>query len=155
MATIHGTVCHIFSDGSLLLLRKSTGLFGGGKWNGPGGKLRVGEDQKECAIREVLEETGLTVQEIKQHGILEFYFGSKKEPDWIVYVFSTHSFRGIAKSSSEGEVRWFRANEIPYDEMWEDDRYWLPLVTQGKNFRWIFYYDEEGNHLIEHTLTEE
>ncbi len=154
MPTIFATICHIVSGQKLLLLRKSKGLFGEGKWNAPGGKLRPNEDPEECAIREVLEETGLIVQEIKQDGILKFYFGAKDAPDWIVYVFSTRSFRGSANPGAEGELRWFSMNEIPYQEMWDDDKFWLPLVIQEKRFRGVFHFDEKAHHLLGHKLIE-
>lgn len=152
MLTTTGTLCHVFSHGSLLLIRKSKGLFGEGRWNAPGGKLKPGEGIEGCAIREVLEETGLEVRALEPHGELKFHFGPRRDPDWIVHVFSTRSFSGSLRSGPEGEVRWFGLHEIPYDEMWEDDRYWLPLVFRGKRFTGAFYFDDEGDRLLDHCL---
>ena len=40
--------------------------------------------------------------------------------------------------------RWFNINEIPYEEMWPDDQYWLPLLLNGKLFRGKFEFNLEG-----------
>src|SRR3972149_6364738 len=65
---IEATVCLIRQDGKLLLQKKASERFGGGKWDGPGGKLRPGESPAEGVVREVEEETGLTVIAPTFHG---------------------------------------------------------------------------------------
>jgi 8-oxo-dGTP pyrophosphatase MutT (NUDIX family) len=152
---IVATLCHIIKDKSLLLQKKSKGLFGEGKWNGVGGKLKPNESPENCVKREVYEETGLRISELKFHGVLNFYFGSRKEIDWVVHVFSTSEFDGKVKSSKEGNLRWFNFEDIPFDEMWADDRYWLPLVLKGKSFKGIFYFDEEGKTILDFDLKSE
>lgn len=154
MATIYATLCHITSDGKVLLLKKSKGLFGEGRWNGPGGKLSEQESIRDCAIREIREETGLDVATIHQYGALKFYFGQKKQVDWIVYVFLVDSFGGSIRSSSEGEIRWFNLNEVPYCEMWEDDKFWLPLLIAKRRFRGVFHFDQHGTRLLGYRLCE-
>ena len=151
---IVATLCHIIKDISLLLQKKSKGLFGEGKWNGVGGKLKPNESPENCVKREVYEETGLRISELKFHGVLNF-FGSRKEIDWIVHVFSTSEFDGKVKSSKEGNLRWFNFEDIPFDEMWADDRYWLPLVLKGKSFKGIFYFDGEGKTILDFDLKSE
>ena len=121
--TILATLCHILCTNNLLLQKKSAGFFGEGKWNGVGGKLRLGEPPHEGVKREVLEETGLQVSRIKLHGALKFYFGKVEKPNWIVYVFSTKVFKGNLKSNEEGFLQWFNFDEIPYEQMWQDDKY--------------------------------
>ena len=135
-------------DGKLLLQKKSKGLFGGEKWNGVGGKMKMNETPEECARREVFEETALSVVDLKSHGILNFYFGDRSRLDWVVHVFSTKVFEGEPKASGEGDLQWFAFEDIPYDEMWQDDKHWLPLLLEDKNFRGNFYFDEEGRELL-------
>jgi len=142
------TLCHIIGDNRLLLQKKSEGLFGEGKWNGVGGKLEVNESPETCVAREVFEETGLKALDLKFHGVLNFYFGDRDELDWIVYVFSTRVFEGEPRAGGEGNLQWFAFEDIPYDEMWQDDKYWLPLLLEGKSFRGNFYFDEEGKELL-------
>lgn len=153
--TVIATLCHIIKDKSLLLQKKSKGLFGEGKWNGVGGKLESNERPEDCAKREVREETGLRISNLKFHGVLNFYFGSRKQIDWAVHVFSTSVFEGKLRSSKEGNLRWFNFEDIPFDEMWEDDRYWLPLVLRGKSFHGNFYFDKEGKTILDFELKSE
>jgi len=131
---------------------KAEGLFGEGKWKSVGAKLRADENPFEGAVREVLEETGLVVSNLKPHGVLSFYFGQKIEADWVVYVFSTNAFKGRLKSSEEGTLRWFAFDEIPYHDMWEDDKYWLPFLLKGKRLHGDFYFNKEGTKLEEFNL---
>ena len=152
---IDATLCHIIQCKSLLLQKKSKGLFGEGKWNGVGGKLKPNESPEDCVKREVYEETGLRISDLKFHGVLNFYFGNRKEIDWIVHVFSTSVFEGKVKSSNEGDLRWFNFEDIPFDEMWGDDRYWLPLVLKGKSFQGNFYFDVEGKKILDFNLKSE
>jgi 8-oxo-dGTP pyrophosphatase MutT (NUDIX family) len=152
MMTTNATLCEIIKDSKILLQRKAAGKFGEKKWNGPGGKMINDETPEECVIREVLEETGLLVNSLSYHGEVEFYFGVKNEADWNVYIYSTGCFSGVLKESEEGELRWFRLEDIPYDKMWEDDLHWLPLLLANKRFKGSFTYDEEGDNLLNYDL---
>jgi len=148
----YDTLCYIINDEKLLMLKKSAGLFGGGKWNGLGGKMGVGESPEQACVREVFEEAGLSISSLKYHGALTFWFGNTKEPTIVCYVFSTESFAGQIREGQEGILRWIGFDQIPYDEMWEDDRYWLPLLIQRKNFAGEFHFNQEGNKLLNHKL---
>lgn len=150
--TVEATLCHIIDGDKILLQRKSAGLFGEGKWNGVGGKLKAMETPHEGAAREALEETGLLVLNLKLHGVLNFYFGDRDELDWVVHVFSTITFEGRLKPSGEGVLRWFAVDEIPYGEMWQDDEHWLPLLLEGRRFDGDFYFNKEGTELIDFDL---
>ncbi|UCD44979.1 MAG: 8-oxo-dGTP diphosphatase [Candidatus Bathyarchaeota archaeon] len=151
--TIHATVTIIRQGDKILLQRKSSGRFGGGKWNGPGGKLQPNETPEECAAREVHEETGLAIANLRHHGALKHYFGDTDEPTWTVHQFSTSDYEGEPKESEEGELRWFHVDEIPYKEMWQDDEHWLPLLLQEKDFAGEFHFNENATQLLRHSLT--
>ena len=110
------------------------------------------ESPKEGATREALEETGFSISQLKSHGVLNFYFGQKAKPDWIVYVFSTNLFKGKLVSNEEGILQWFPLNEVPYDEMWEDDKHWLPLLLEDKRFKGDFYFNKNGIKLLDFDL---
>lgn len=146
------TICEIIHDNMILLQFKRLDKFGGGKWNGPGGKLEPDETPYYGIYREVLEETGIRIQSHKLSGVLDFYLGRKPTPDWSCYIFYTEKFFGKPRDLGEGELRWFNLENIPYDDMWEDDRFWLPLLLEGKKFKGYFIYDNPGNEIIEHDL---
>lgn len=134
------------------MLRKARGLFGEGKWNAPGGKLHSGENPSAGAAREMLEETGLRVSQLRFNGILNFYLGESKALDQTVFVFSCGEFRGKVRRSREGKLKWFPVEGIPFDQMWEDDRLWLPLVLEDKDFIGDFYFTDKYQKLVSHLI---
>lgn len=153
--TIEATLCFIVRNNEVLLLKKSAGLFGQGKWNAPGGKILPGETAKECAIREVLEETELTISSLQQIATVYFYkYDKRADPDWKVHVFVSHHFTGTAVDGREGVVKWFSIDALPFDEMWEDDRHWSRLVFEGKRFEGWFYYSGDFEKLVDYGIKE-
>jgi 8-oxo-dGTP diphosphatase len=152
--TIQATICFILRDDKVLLLKKSAGLFGQGKWNAPGGKIQPGESAGECAVREVLEETGLSVRNSEAIGIVHFYKNSQRDnPEWDGHVFTFREFHGSPVAGREGTLQWFNKNSLPYDEMWEDDRFWSHLAIQGGRFEGWFYYSGDFEKLEDHKIT--
>lgn len=149
---IRATICEIIKDNRILLQYKAPGRFGEGKWNGPGGKLKPDETPVEGVVREVKEETGLTILNPEQMGHIDFYFGERPEPNWVAYIFRVTDFTGDLTPNNEGELRWWKIDEIPYDQMWLDDIHWLPLLIQGKKFGGAFWFNEEGSELTRYTL---
>lgn len=142
--TIRANLCFILKDEKLLLIRKKRGL-GAGKINGPGGKLDPGENALESAIRETEEELGVIPIQPLLVGELLFEFR-----DGLLLqcsVFLARDYTGEARETVEAVPLWTALNAIPYEEMWEDDRYWLPLVVAGKKFRAFFVFD--GEKLLE------
>jgi 8-oxo-dGTP pyrophosphatase MutT (NUDIX family) len=144
---IEATICHIIRGRKLLLKKANRGI-SIGKWNAPGGKSEAGEAPEECAKREVLEETGLRVSDLFNHGVLTFVMDGGKTVHTRAHLFSTRQVEGRAKSSDEGHVRWFPLGDIPLDEMWEDDIFWIPLMLRGIKFDATFTYDDENRHVI-------
>ena len=145
------TLCLIHQGSQILLGMKKRG-FGSGKWNGFGGKLEKGETIEQAARREVREEAGIDVQDLEKMGILEFFFQDTGET-LEVHVFRSHQFLGTVQESDEMKPQWFDISEIPYDRMWQDDPYWLPLLLDGKTFMGRFCFDVSGN-LLSHILEE-
>jgi 8-oxo-dGTP pyrophosphatase MutT (NUDIX family) len=148
--TIEATLCAIIDGDRILLQRKGEGRFGAGKWNSPGGKLVKGERPEDGAAREVQEETGLRLSRLTRHGLLRHYFGHNTKPTWNVHIFSAKKYEGTLKGSEEGELRWFAIDSIPYEDMWQDDEHWLPLLLEGRSFNGEFYFNEEASQLLGH-----
>ena len=132
-----------------MLLLKAKGKFGGGFWNAPGGKIEPGESPEDAAKREVYEETGLVVGKLELAGQLVFYFGSgKRKPDWTAEVFTSSEFSGDIKESEEGKLEWIPKSKLPLDQMWEDDRYWLPFLVAGTKFKGEFEFTSDSKRLV-------
>lgn len=142
------TLLFVVRDGQILLIRKKRGL-GAGKINGPGGKLDPGETPDECAIRECQEELGITPLEPEYMGqhLFQFVDGYSIH----VWVYRSERFDGEPRETDEAIPIWFPVDEIPYEEMWEDDRLWLPLLLKRQHFmaRYIFDDDKMVDHHIE------
>jgi len=139
------TLAFIIKGNEILLAMKKRG-FGAGLWNGYGGKLKDGESIYDAAKREVKEEIDIDVKSMKKVGVLDFYFEGDK-PDWNqqVHVFLIQEYNGEPKESEEMLPKWFKINEIPYDKMWEDDKFWLPKVIEGHSVygRFLFGADNK------------
>ncbi len=142
------TLLFVIKDNKILLIRKKRGL-GAGKINGPGGKLEPGETPEQCAIREVQEELLVTPENITSHGESLFQFTDGYSIH--VHIFSASDYQGTPTETSEAIPLWFDLDKIPYQEMWEDDDIWLPLVLQGKRFNGRYIFD--GDAMVDHELT--
>ena len=149
----NATLCEIIKDGKILLKKASRGV-SKGNWNGLGGKIEGNETEIDNVVREVKEESGLTINETKKHGVITFYQGDRQNIFCIVHVFSTDNFEGEIKSSDEGELKWFDFDSIPYKEMWPDDAFWLPLVLEGKKFNAEFIFDHKMKKILEHKIAD-
>ena len=137
------TLCLIHQNGKILLGMKKRG-FGVGRWNGFGGKLRQGETIEETVIRELKEETCLEAQEITKRGILNFEFEDDSS-SLEAHIYSIDKFDGTPEETEEMNPQWFSINEIPYDNMWSDDIFWLPLFLKGKKFKGTFLFDRPSD----------
>jgi len=141
------TLLFVRKDDSILLIRKKRGL-GEGKINGPGGKQNEGESVMECAVREVEEELCITPNGVQAHGELRFQFIDDYSIH--VHVYMASGFTGTPEETDEAIPLWFTIDAIPYDEMWEDDKIWLPEVLNGKTINGKFIFD--GDRMLDHEL---
>lgn len=145
------TLCLIYQYPKILLGMKKQG-FGKGKWNGFGGKLKKGETIEQALKREVKEEAGIEIEDAEKIGSIGFEF--QGNPEILeVHFYKTNNFSGELKESREMLPKWFNVNEIPFDQMWPDDRYWFPLFLQGKKFKGKFLFDN-SNKIIKYELHE-
>lgn len=146
------TLCLAVEDGKVLLGMKKRG-FGAGRWNGFGGKVEPGETIEAAAKREMLEECGVSIEEMEKVGIHEFEFEKNRGEILEVHVFRVGIWSGEPEETEEMRPEWFAFSDIPYDEMWPDDRYWLPIFFEGKRFRTRFLFGE-GDAVLEKDIRE-
>ena len=150
------TLCIICDHQRVLLGMKKRGMgvgfsegkqgFGMGKWNGFGGKVESGERIEDAAKREVFEEVGIRVDGLEKMGEIEFeHPGDPQKLE--VHVFKASRFVGDPIESDEMKPQWFHINEIPFDQMWPDDKYWLPLFLEGKKFKAKFVLEGQDKVL--------
>jgi 8-oxo-dGTP diphosphatase len=133
-------ICFIITGGKVMLIHKKRGL-GGGKINGPGGRLEPGETAMEGAIRETIEETGITPLGLEEAGEISFQFTDGYGLHCT--IFTARGFAGKLTETDEALPFWCPVDEVPYNGMWEDDRHWLPLLLRGEKFAGFFEFDGE------------
>lgn len=143
-AVDEATLLFVIEDGRILLIRKKRGL-GAGKINGPGGRLEPGETPLQAAVREVEEELVVTPTGLQDMGELFFQFVDGYSIH--VSVFRADGHVGEPTETDEAIPLWFDLDAIPYDEMWADDRLWLPLVLAGERIRGRFIFD--GDEMVD------
>lgn len=143
------TLVFVFRGDEVLLAMKKRG-FGNGRWNGLGGKVHDGETPAQAVVREAKEEAGIEVAVDKSLGTATFYNSSKG--DWVVYIFATKQFSGEPVESEEVKPQWFSIDAVPYDQMWDDDKLWYPLLFKRQPFRAEFWFgpgEKVERHKIE------
>ena len=136
-------------QGQILLAMKKRG-FGTGKWNGVGGKVSPQESIVAAAIRECQEEIGVTPIKPKLVGKLKFY--EKNDPTFghYAHVFVADKWNGTPTETEEMRPEWFDQQDIPYNNMWVDDRLWCPIMLDGTLFEADFTLD--GDTIVSHDI---
>lgn len=141
------TLVFVRRDDEVLLIRKKRGL-GAGKINGPGGKLEASETPLQCAVREVREELLITPTGLQELGVNSFQFADGYGIH--VHVFTASGFEGTPTETAEAIPLWFKQDALPYDQMWEDDYLWVPLVLDNRRFAGRYLFD--GDRMLGYEL---
>ncbi len=128
------TLCYLEKDGKYLMLHrtKKENDPSHDLWMGLGGHVETGESPEDCVVREVKEESGLTLTDYQFRGVVTF-----SEGDWheYMFLFSADGFTGELIECNEGDLVWVEkekaVTELP---IWEGDRIFLKLMNDGSPF---------------------
>lgn len=145
------TIVFIHENGKILLGMKKRG-FGAGRWNGYGGKVEPGETPEQAAKREIMEEARIHTKKIEKYAIITFDL-PKVDSFLEVHIFKSLQHEGEPKETEEMKPKWFDTKKLPYDEMWPDDKYWMPYFISGKKILAKFKFDE-NDEVLEHKIKE-
>jgi mutator protein MutT len=145
-----GTLVFLRRDDEILLAMKKRG-FGAGNWNGVGGKVEAGEEVRAAAIREAEEEIGVTPLDLKEVARLTLLYPEGEIKEWDGFVYTCTEWSDEPIETEEMAPRWFKLDDIPYEQMWADDPHWLPLVLAGKRVEAVFTFDAD-NQVTEHDV---
>jgi 8-oxo-dGTP diphosphatase len=139
------TLCHLVDGDETLLIHKKRGV-GSDQWVGPGGKVESDETVRECVVRELREEVGITVQNPEKVGVFVY-----RSDDWdaVVHVFRATAYEGSPEETPEADPAWFPVDDLPLGEMWTTDREWLPRVLAGDSFCGRFVYSDGEPETVE------
>lgn len=131
---INTSLCYLEKDGKYLMLHriKKENDVNRDKWIGIGGKFEEGESPEECARREILEETGLTVHSLAFRGIVTF--DCPPYPTDYMHLFTATEFSGELSECSEGSLEWVDKTKLRTLELWEGDYVFFDLLEKNAPF---------------------
>lgn len=142
---ILSTVCYIEKDNKYLMLHrtKKEHDVNKDKWIGVGGKFEKDESPEECILREVIEETGLSLLNIKLRCIVT-YVSNTFDTEYM-YVFTSDKFEGEVLKCSEGDLKWIDKDKILNLNIWEGDKIFLEKINNNDNFFTVKFIYENDN----------
>ena len=147
------TLCYIEKDDKYLMLHrvKKENDLNHDKWVGVGGKFEPDETPEECMLREVREETGLTLTKYRFRAILTF-LSDEWETEYI-HLYTASEFTGTLLECDEGNLEWIPKSEIDKLKLWEGDKIFFKLLRETEDF-FSLKLRYEGEQLVETKLTQ-
>ena len=161
------TLCYIENDNKYLMLHrvKKEHDQSHNKWLGIGGKFEESESPDECLLREVYEETGLTLVSYRLRGIVTFISDIYETEYMFLYTADrfdgtlitendgtlTPILDGVRTPCTEGILKWISIETIPELELWEGDRIFLDLLREVNGF-FTLKLNYEGDKLISYKI---
>ena len=128
------TLCYIEKDGCYLMLHrvKKEQDINKDKWIGIGGHFEGKESPEDCLLREVKEETGLTLKSYAFRGIITFVTDCYETEYMCLYT--ADSFEGELTECAEGNLEWVPKGKLRELNLWEGDYIFLELLESRKEF---------------------
>lgn len=141
------TLCYIENDGKYLMLHRTKKEvdINKDKWIGVGGKFEKDESPTDCLLREVKEETGLTLTDYRLRGIITFV--SDLAESELMFLYTATGYEGELITCDEGDLTWVEKSRVLELNLWEGDRIFLDrLLTDDDVFLLKLVY--EGEKLV-------
>lgn len=131
---LNTTLCYIERNNSYLMLHriKKKNDINHDKWIGIGGKFEENESPEDCVLREVYEETGLTLSSWRYCGIITFICDDYETE--LMHLYSSDSFSGELQECDEGVLQWIPIEKIYDLPLWAGDKIFLKLMQQKQDF---------------------
>ena len=146
------TLCYIEKDDCYLMLHriKKQNDINKDKWIGVGGHFEFGESPEDCLLREVKEETGLTLTSYRFRALITFV-SDKQEPE-MMCLFTADAFTGKLITCDEGELVWVDKREVPKLPTWEGDAIFLERLLADEERFFTLRLVYEGDKLVEKSV---
>lgn len=144
---LNTTLCYIEKDGCYLMLHrvKKKNDINHDKWIGIGGKFEDRESPEDCLLREVKEETGLTLTDWRYCGIVTFICDDYETE--FMHIYTCDSFTGKIAECDEGVLQWVPVQQVFDLPIWAGDKIFLRLMqAKGPFFSLKLVYN--GNRLM-------
>ena len=134
-------LCMVYDrDGNILVQDRKDPVWPGVTF--PGGHVEPGESFVEAVIREVREETGLTIESPRLCGTKQFQ--TQQGQRYVVFFYKTDKFSGELRSSEEGEVFWIPRKDLPQYRL-PADFMEMVRVFESEDLSEFYYYTEDGD----------
>ena len=145
------TLCYIERDDAYLMMHrvKKERDINRDKWIGVGGHFEEGESPEECLLREVMEETGLTLTDYRLRGVITFMTDTYHAE--YMFLYTAEGFTGIMHACNEGELEWVPKVKVEQLPIWEGDRIFFRLLEERQDF-FSLKLRYEGDTLAEAVL---
>ena len=145
------TLCYIQREGQYLMLHrvKKENDINHEKWIGVGGKFEDKESPEECLLREVKEETGLTLTHYAYRGLVTFV--SDRWPTEYMHLFTADAWEGELLPCDEGDLEWVDIDKVCDLPIWTGDKIFLDLLRQDVPF-FSLKLSYQGDTLVEAVL---
>lgn len=146
------TLCYIEQDGKYLMLHRTKKKhdINENKWIGVGGHAEGTEGPEECLLREVKEETGLTLTSYRFRALITF-ISDQQEPE-MMCLFTADEFTGELITCNEGELVWVDKKEVPKLPTWEGDAIFLERLLADEERFFTLRLVYEGDKLVEKSM---
>ncbi len=143
------TLCYIEKENKYLMLHrvKKENDINHDKWIGVGGKFEEQETPEECLLREVKEETGLTLTKYRYRGLLTFIYDDM-ETEYI-YLFTATEYTGEITECSEGTLEWIEKTKINDLPIWEGDKIFFDILNNEEVRFFSLKLKYQGDRLVE------
>ena len=145
------TLCYIEENDNYLMMHrvKKENDINKDKWIGVGGHFEENESPEECLLREVKEETGLTLSSWKLRGIITFI--TDRWQTEYMFLYTGDEYTGNLIECEEGILEWVPKKKVYDLPIWEGDKLFFRLLEERQDFFSLkLRYD--GDVLVEAVL---
>ena len=146
------TLCYIENNDCYLMLHRTKKKkdVNKDKWIGVGGHAEGNETPQECLLREVKEETGLSLTSYKFRGLITFI--SDENEAEMMCLFTADGYTGELITCDEGELEWVKKSDVPQLPTWEGDAQFLKLLLEDEKRFFAMKLRYEGERLVEKSV---
>lgn len=140
------TLCYLETDDAYLMLHRVSKKNDANKdkWIGVGGHFEDGESPEDCLLREVKEETGLTLTKWKLRGVVTFV-SDCWETEYM-FLYTADGYEGEMQPCNEGTLEWVQKSEVANLNLWQGDLLFFKLLEEQEPF-FSLKLEYRGEHL--------
>ena len=120
------------------------------KWIGVGGKFEANESPEECLLREVWEETGLTLTDYRFRAVITFV-AENYETEYI-YLYTATGWTGEMTTCDEGNLEWVAKSRVQDLPIWEGDKVFFKLIEDPDSPFFSLKMEYQGDRLVRAVL---